>query len=187
MKRFVLFALFVALAGGMAFAQQDMGNKPTAGATYTTGVLESIDSSSLTLRDDANQLATFQIVTATVGAKNHELGTRVRVNFHRNDQDALIADTIQGASGDAETAEVATAPEQTPATYTDSTPTAAPTAQAAVTTPEPETVPDSNTDSDTDSTPSMETSLPHTASPLAAIGLLGLLSLGGALAIRFGN
>lgn len=171
MKKLALFAGLIALVGGTAVAQQDMGNASVSGATYTTGIVESIDGSQLTLRDDAKQVVTILIAKGTVGAKNHPVGSRVRVNFHHNEDGQSVADEIQGAGAVTEGTEVkatvATAPT-TPELVADT---------QTVTTPSspPEPTADDSTS---------EASLPRTASPLAAIGLLGLLSLAGALVIR---
>jgi hypothetical protein len=180
MKSLTLFAVLVALAGGTALAQQEMGHLSVAGAGYTTGVVEFIDSSSMTVREDSNRAVTLLIVPGTVGAANHPLGSRVKVTFHHNDANQTIADEIQGAQGEAEVKTVATEP----APAVQAMPTAAP---APTVTQEKAYVPAPTVVAQpaTTSTPTIEPKLPHTASPLAAIGLLGLLSLGGALVLRF--
>ncbi len=173
MKRLALFAVLLVLAGGIAWAQQDMGRSSVAGAGFTTGVVELFDKTSMSLREDSNRVVTILIVPGTVGADHELVGSRVRVTFHHNDNNQAIADEIQAVAGEKQ--EVAAAPVYQP------TPTPAPaptvvekkayTPAPAYTAPAPE--------------PMVEKTLPRTASPLAAIGLLGLLSLGGALVVRF--
>jgi hypothetical protein len=180
MKSFTLFAVLVALAGGTALALQEMGHLSVAGAGYTTGVVELIDSNSMTLREDSNRIVTILIVPGTVGAENHLIGSRVKVTFHHNDSNQAIADEIQGVTGEAEAKTVAT----TSAPAVQAMPAAAP---APTVTKEKTYVPAPAAieQPTTASTPTIEPKLPHTASPLAAIGLLGLMSLGGALVLRF--
>jgi hypothetical protein len=180
MKSFTLFAVLVALAGGTALAQQDMGNSPIKGAGYTTGVVQFIDSHSMTLKEDSNRIITLLIAPATVGANTQLVGGRVRVTLHHDNNGQAIADVIQGVQVEAEAKTVVA----TPAPAVQAMPTTAPaptvtTEKAYV--PAPAAIEQPTTAS----TPMIEPKLPHTASPLAAIGLLGLLSLGGALVLRF--
>ena len=173
MRKIALLTVFALLVGGAAFAQQDMGNAATTGAGYMTGVVESADSSALTLRDDSDRVLTLLIDKGTVGADHSLVGSRVRVTFHRNDANQMVAREIQGLAGEESkpAAIVHTAPvmpNQPPAqpTYTKQT----------VVTPEPAPMAE----------PMAEPapSLPRGASPLATLGLLGLIALGGALALR---
>lgn len=175
MKQLALFAVLIALAGGTAFAQQDMGNSSVTGATYRTGIVESIDGSQLTLRDESEQVLTILIVKGTVGAKNHPVGSRVRVNFHNDEAGQSIADEIQGAPGEIQAPE-GEVHQETVATEPPTAETDTPKVQGPRPAPAPVRT----------ETPDTETAsyLPHTASPLAAIGLLGLLCLSGALVIR---
>lgn len=185
MRKLALAAALVAFAGSIAFAQQDMGNTPGTGATYTTGVVQALDDNSLTLKEDSNRVVTFLIVTGTVGAENHLVGSRVRVNFHHNENNQGIADEIQGVHGELETATVAVTPTPTRAPMP---PVAEPTYTKRVVTPEPTTIPEPSVELEARVEPEPELeSLPQGASPLASLGLLGLLSLGGALALRFRN
>ena len=180
MKSLTLFAVLVALAGGTALAQNEMGHLSVAGAGYTTGVVELIDSNSVSVREDSNRVVTILIVPGTVGAQNHALGSRVKVTFHHNDTNQAIADEIQGVQGEAEVKTVATEPA--PAVQTMPMAATAPTVtKEKAYVPAPAAIEQPTTDSTT----TIEPKLPHTASPLAAIGLLGLLSLGGALVLRF--
>ena len=177
MKHLTMFAVLIALAGGTALAQQDMGNSSVSGATYTTGIVESIDASQLTVRDESDQVRTILIVSGTVNATNHPVGSRVRVNFHNNDAGQSVADEIQGPS-EVEAAEM-DVEQETEATEPATAKTTTPHVKKATPAPAPTHSGDSADESTTTAT------LPQTAGSLAAIGLLGLLSLGGALVIRF--
>jgi len=178
MKHLTMFAVLIALAGGTAFAQQDMGNSSVSGATFTTGIVESIDASQLTLRDQADRVTTILIEKGTVGAMNHPVGSRVRVNFHTNESGQSVADEIQGAPGEVQAAEAEVHGE----TVTSDPATTASTHAATTHAQKPNTAtePTYEEDSETEAT----STLPRTASSHAAIGLLGLLSLCGALVIR---
>lgn len=174
MKRIALFTALVLLAGGIAFAQQDMGNVPMTGATYTTGIVEAADRSAFTLREDSGRLITILLATATVNADHATPGTRVRVNFHKDDQNRPVADEIQGIKR-----EVAQAPAgEVKVTYEAAAQAPAPTPKAVP--PAPRVTPPAPAPE-----PMAAAPLPRTASPLAAIALLGLLALGGAVALRF--
>lgn len=183
MKQLALFAVLITLAGGTAFAQQDMGNSSTTGATYTTGIVESIDGSQLTLRDESKQVLTILIVKGTVGAKNHPVGSRVRVNFHNDETGQTIADEIQGAPGKIQGApgEIQASEGEVQQETVATAPPTAGTGTPNVQGPRPAPAPVYTETPDTETA----SNLPRTASPLAAIGLLGLMSLSGALVIRF--
>lgn len=183
MKHLTMFAVLIALAAGPALAQQDMGNTSVSGATYTTGIVESIDGSHLTLIDESGQAMTILIVSGTVGAKNHPVGSRVRVNFHHNEDGQSVADVIQGAPGDVQVAETEVRHEM----VVPAPPTPRPaTTRVQEPTPTTAVIYDDEPVAETSTFPrNASSTLPRTASSLAAIGLLGLLSLGGALVIRF--
>lgn len=174
MRRLAILTAFALLVGGAAFAQQDMGNVPNTGASYTTGVVEAADASALTLREDTNRVITLLIDKGTVGADHPLVGSRVRVTFHRNEQNQMIAKEIQGLPGQEVKPEavVHTAPvmptEPVPQPTYAKTATPAPTPAA-----EPQAAPE------------LEPTLPKGGSPLGTIALLGLLALGGGLLLRF--
>lgn len=178
MRKLALLAAFAMLVGGAAFAQQDMGNASSTGASFTTGVVESIDSSALTIKEDTNRIVTLLIDKGTVGADNHQVGSRVRVTFHKNDTDQRVATEIQGLGGqEAKPTAVVVA---TPVMPTQPAPQ--PTyVQKTVVTPEPTPMREPLPEPMAEPAPS----LPRGASPLATFGLLGLIALGGALALRF--
>jgi hypothetical protein len=183
MKRFALLAIVTLLTAGVAAAQTtgDMGNTATPGATYGTGIVVSSGFDALVLRRDDGTSFTALITKATVGAKEFPVGTRVRVDFHTNEQGQAVADVIQGLSGDIE-------PAPAKVVVTES-PTPAP---AAALTPAPKvrvTPPPATT---TVITPTTATTtyaadndqLPATAGNSTAVALFGLLAFAGAVALR---
>lgn len=170
MRKIALLTAVALLLGGVAFAQQDMGNVPGTGATYTTGIVEAFDGSAVTLREDSDRVVTILVAKATVGADHPLVGSRVRVNFHRNESNQWVADEIQGLPGTV--TPPAAIVHTTPVMPTEPPqPTYAKAPKPAPTAPEPQAEP--------------MAALPKGASPLATIGLIGLLALGGALALRF--
>lgn len=171
MRKLVLMVAFALLLGGAAFAQQDMGNLSNTGASYTTGVVEAADASALTLREDSNRVITLLIDKGTVGADHPLVGSRVRVTFHRNEQSQLVAREIQGLPGQEVKPEAVVHTTPVMPTEPKSAPAYAKPAYTPAPTPEPQAAP--------------EPTLPKGGSPLATIGLLGLLALGGGLALRF--
>jgi hypothetical protein len=169
--RKIAFALFAVLVvAGAASAQQDMGNYSLTGVTYTTGIVETADSSAIALREDSGRLVTILLSTQTVNVNHATPGTRVRVNFHTDDQNRPVADEIQGIP-EPLTEKVTPEPK---VTYTDvaTPPAAAPEPYVA---PAPEPAP----------VPAEPEPLPKTASSIPAIALVGLLSFAAALAVRF--
>lgn len=170
MRRIALFIVLVLLAGGVAFAQQDMGNVATTGATYTTGVVEAADGSAFTIKEDSGRLITILFSSGTVNADHATPGSRVRVNFHKDAENRPVADEIQGIKR-----EVVTAPAPEPkVTYSDIPQAPAPAPKYVA--PAPQAAPP---------TPPVAAPLPKTASSLAGIALLGLLAMGAAIGLRF--
>jgi hypothetical protein len=179
MKRFALIAAIFLAVSGVAVAQQDMGNVSAAGATYTTGVVEANAVDSITIREDDGRVLTFLIDGKTVGALGHSAGSRVRIDFHRNELDQGVADEIQGVSSGNEMAAVAEAKVVTEPVLPSGPPIEEET-QVAVAEPEPEPVV-----IETAPEPAYTEPLPATGSRLFELGLLGLLALSAATVIRF--
>ena len=189
MKKLTLIAALLCLAvSGAAVAQQDMGNMATSGATYATGEVQANAVDSITVKEDNGQVVTFLIDDKTVGALGHPSGSRVRINFHRNDLDQGVADEIQGVGGDAKVVVSDTKVVSEPVM-----PSGPAIEQPKVAAPEPiaatEPVYTEPVVKETVVTePAVETAstepLPATASHLHELALLGLLALSAAAAIR---
>jgi hypothetical protein len=174
----------LALAGtGGAFAQADMGNSPTSGATFMVGVVQSITSDSVTLELASGEQQTILLGDHTVGKQFLVNGSRARIDYRTNDHGQAVAEVIQ-SSGDAITT-VAEAPVvDTPVARVEVERTApAPTSRyepapsAEVSVREPRIAP----------TETRSYSLPATASWMPGLALLGLLATAGAVAIRIGR
>jgi hypothetical protein len=170
MNRLALLGILV-LFGGVAVAQQDMGNVAVAGATYTTGVVEMTTRDSMSIRKDSGEVVTVLINSATVGAQERPVGTRVRVDFHRDNDNRAIADEIQGiapvVAEAAATMPLGTGTQATPATAPETSAPAETTAAPVTETPAP-----------------VADKLPATASTLPGLALLGLLAISGAVTLR---
>lgn len=152
-----------------------MGNVSTPGATYGTGVVVSSGSDALVLRRDDGTSFTALITKATVGAKEFAAGTRVRVDFHTNEQGQAVADVIQGLGGDAERA-----PAKVVVTES-----AAPAPPAPAAAQVPATPPTAYPPSTATTTYAADNDqLPATAGNSTAVALFGLLALAGAVALR---
>lgn len=171
MRKIAILAVLAALVAGAAFAQPDMGNTAISGATYTTGIVQAFDGSAVTIKESSNRVVTLLIDKATVGADHPLIGSRVRVNFHHNEKGQAVADEIQGLPG--EEPKPPTIVVNTPVLPTEPAPQ--PTYTKPVYTPAPTPAP----------TAEPAPTLPKGGSPLATVGLVGLLALGGALALRF--
>lgn len=178
MKRIVLIAALFLAVSGVAVAQQDMGNVPSSGATFTTGVVEANAVDSITIREDDGRVITFLIDDKTVGALGHSAGTRVRVNFHRNDLDQGVADEIQGAGSGAQMEATAEAKVIADPVL----PSGPPIEETKVAVAEPAPAPAVETAPEE---PAYTEPLPATASHLFELGLLGLLALSAATVVRF--
>lgn len=181
-----LLALVVALvlsSTGGAFAQSDMGNTATAGATYMVGVVQSIAPDSVTLVQASGEQMTLMLADHTIGKKFLVSGNRARIDYSVNASGQAVADVIQSA-GHADTvvavpAVTETSEEQVPVEKVEPTPVRVepaprteplpPAAPAAAVTTTPVTRP---------------YSLPATASGMPGLALLGLLSLAGAVTLR---
>jgi hypothetical protein len=181
MKRLAMLAILFLLGSSATLAQQDMGRLSLEGSGYTTGVVEAATSDSMTIRKDTGEIATILLTGATVG-DTRGVGSRVRVAFHRDDQNRAVADEIQGVAPIATQAAatmplgvarptpaatgapVATAPAAGPATSAESANrVSAPLPAAAA---------------------PARRHLPATASLLPSLALLGLLAMSGALILR---
>ena len=161
-RSFFVALVALVLAAGAAVAQQDMGN--ASGGTFTVGVVESFGSNSVTIRKDNGASATFLLEEATVGKQYLANGARARIDYVTNAQNQGIAQEIEihGPSVVAEAAPAAAAESYQVASAEPVAP--APSAAApAQTTAE---------------------ALPATASRLPLFALLGLLALGGGVALR---
>ncbi len=169
MRKATLFALVLALVAGMAIAQNEMGRKSTAGANFTTGVVEQVDKSGISIREDSGQVVTFIFQESTVGALNYAVGSRVRVTWQHNDQAQRLATEVQGA-------EIAPPKVNPPpvVTYSDATPPPAPAPAPKYVAPTPAPAPAAVA----------PVELPKTATQLPALGLLGLMLLGAGLVLR---
>ena len=183
MKRFALIVAICLAASGAAWAQQDMGNVKSVGASYTTGTVESNALDSLTFRDDSGQLLTVLFDDGTVGALGHPAGSHVRINYHRNDQGQAIADEIQGIKSDAELQ--AKMPEATVISEP-VMPSGAPIAEAqvAVTEPAPAAPAAEPIVVEQKEETAQAQPLPKTASNLYGLALLGLAALSSASILR---
>lgn len=176
----------LALAGtGGAFAQSDMGNSPTSGATFMVGVVQSITSDSVTLELASGEQQTILLGDHTVGKQFLVNGSRARIDYRTNDNGQAVAEVIQSAGE--ETTIVAETPvvetpvarvevERTAPAPTYRTEPAAP-AEVEVAVREPSVAP----------TETRSYSLPATASWMPGLALLGLLATAGAVAIRIGR
>ena len=180
MKRFALIAAIFLAVSGVAVAQQDMGNVPSAGATYTTGVVEANAVDSITIREDDGRVLTFLIDGKTVGALGHAAGSRVRINFHRNELDQGVADEIQGVSSGNEMAAVAEAKVVTEPVLPSGPPIEETKVAVAEPAPEPVVIEPAPAPE-----PAYTEPLPATGSRLFELGLLGLLALSAATVVRF--
>lgn len=192
-----LMALATALllsASGVAVAQSDMGNAPTTGATFSTGIVESFGTNSVTIKRDSGESVTYVLDNATIGKANLANGSRVRIDYVTNDQGQTVAKEIQI---NADAANIAATPatevdvDTTADVKVETTTPAAPAPSATYTAPAPAApMPDTTADVDVDTT--MDTTidtdrdtLPATASRLPAFALLGLVALAAGLAVRF--
>ena len=180
MKKLALLAALILLTAGVAAAQTtgNMGNMATPGATFDTGVVVSSGPDALALRRDDGSTFTVLINSATVGAKNFAAGSRVRVDFHTNEQSQAVADVIQGLGAEAEPAK--------PSVVVSSAPVLPSPAPAAAPTPPPPPAPSIESEPVTATTTYDADSdqLPATAGNSTAVGLIGLLALAGAVALR---
>jgi hypothetical protein len=173
MKRLALLGILL-LFGGVAVAQQDMGNLSVTGATYATGVVEMTTSDSITIRKDSGEVVTVLLDAKTVGAQERAVGSRVRIDFHLDNQSRAVADEIQGVSPEAAATKPASETKVAPAVTPEASAPVAETAAPAETTAAPVTATQAPA----------ETKLPATASPLPGLALLGLLAISGAVTLR---
>ena len=188
MKSLGILAVLAVLTVGVAAAQssQDMGNMKTSGATFAEGIVDTSSSTSLSIKNEAGGRLSFLLDSHTVNAANHPAGSRVKINYHTNENGVAIADEIQGA-GDSGKVATTTTTTQAPAatTYTETKPAPAPVTETEPVTPaEPAPVAapvDTTMNRPVATEPS---NLPKTASHLPAIGLLGLAALAGFAVLR---
>ncbi len=193
MKSLGVLAVLAVLTAGVAVAQttQDMGNMKTSGATFAEGIVDASSSTSLSIKNEAGGRLTFLLDNHTVNAANHPAGSRVKINYHTNENGVAIADEIQGP-GDAGKVATTTATTTTQApvstTYTEATkPAPAPvteTERVAPVEPAPVAAPADTTLNQPATSTTAPASLPKTASHLPAIGLLGLAALAGFAVVR---
>jgi hypothetical protein len=191
MKKVLAVTALALLTAGFAVAQSanDMGNAPVPGATFATGVVVSTATDSLTIRKDSGETMTVFVDNATVGFRRDLSGARVQVNYTLDANARALATEIRGVGGDMPAPRATTPPVVgstpiTPAPVTTPAPTAPPPA------PVTPVVEDDEIDADEsalDTRPSFAADrdeLPATASNGPAAALLGLLALGGAVALR---
>lgn len=197
MKTFGMLALAAVLTAGAAAAQttQDLGNTRTAGATYASGIVDASSSTSLSIKNEAGGRLTFLLDEHTVNPAKPAVGSRVRINYHTNENGVAIADEIQGVGG-ADTKVAASSMATSESSASTYAPAAAPAAPPVSTETEPappaasEPAPMSSTTSTsatTEPAPSATTepsALPKTASELPLLGAIGLAALAGAAALR---
>lgn len=146
----------------------DETRMPSQGMT-ASGAIVSVSDVRIVIRTDAGETMNFNRDVATVGPPNLVAGDRVTVRYNELATDNLLLTTIEigdqansmGTVGDRTTT---TTPGMTDRTTT--------------------TTPGVTDRTTTTSTTGTYDRLPKTASPLVMIALAGLVSLGGALALR---
>ena len=192
MKSLGILAVLAVLTVGVAAAQssQDLGNMKTSGATFAEGIVDTSSTTSLSIKNEAGGRLSFLLDSHTVNAANHPAGSRVKINYHTNENGVAIADEVQGvgdagkvASSTTTTTTTTEAPAAT--TYTATTkPAPAPMAEPEPVKPaEPApAVAPAETTTTTSTEPA--STLPKTASNLPALGLLGLAALAGFAVLR---
>jgi LPXTG-motif cell wall-anchored protein len=194
MRKLAVFVALALLACGVAVAQQDMGNSPTAGATFVTGTIDSSTSDSLVLRLDSGDRFTLLLNDQTVGVMARPTGTRLKVNYHVNDRGQAIADEIQGLAAKEASAPIAPAPSSVkvhsepvasvppapPAPAIEERPAPTPPPIAATAPPAPASETDLSA-----SSPRASENLPKTASSEPLLLLLGLMAVASGVAFRF--
>lgn len=186
----VLVVALVLSSTGGAFAQSDMGNSSTAGATYVVGVVESIAPDSVTLVLASDETVTVLLRDHTVGKAFLTTGNRARIDYSVNEHGQSVADVIQSADNgdpaiaDSEVTETSEASvpvekvEPTPARSVEPAPREEPRPAAAPRDTVTETP-------GTDTPVTRPYSLPATASGMPGLALFGLLSLAGAVTLRW--
>jgi MYXO-CTERM domain-containing protein len=144
-----------------------------------TGTVVSSNNDEVVLRT-ATGLTHFKILPSTVGNRTFTEGESISVDFTRNEQGVLLAKEIR-SSGETTTTAV---PETTTTTTEPSTMTPPEPAAPSTTTSSTTTYSNTTPSTTTESTSTTSTAMPSTASNGPLVGLLGLLALGGALALR---
>ena len=186
MKTLGILAVLAVLTVGVAAAQsgQQLGNMQTSGATFAEGVVDASSTTSLSIKNEAGGRLTFLLDDHTVNAANHPVGSRVKINYHTNENGVGIADEIQGVGGSGKVATTTTTAttSQAPAstTYTETAKPAEPVTERAPVAPAPA----DTSMTQTTTTTTEPANLPKTASHLPAIGLLGLAALAGFAVLR---
>jgi hypothetical protein len=182
MKSLAVLTVLATLTGGVALAQssaQDFGKIKTDNATFTDGIVEANTTTSLTIKTDTGARRSFVLDDHTVNAKDHAVGSRVKVSFHTNENGVAIADEIMGpastsTSSTTTTTQSATTTPAAPPVTTETEPT--PPAEPAAAAPAPE--------APAPTTSPAPANLPKTASSLPTLAALGLASLAGLAALR---
>jgi hypothetical protein len=174
MKKLALLAIVTVLCGGAAFAQQDMGNAAVEGATYTTGIVQSINANSMTVLEDSGREVSVLLDDATVGGITPAVGARVRVDYRLNASNQAVAETIQLAPQDAATEETSAAAAAPAVSAPAAEPSPSSEVAAPVAEPAPADVPSAAASQD----------LPRTASELPLLALTALLGIAGAVTLR---
>lgn len=179
-----LFGMFAALSlliAGIAVAQQDLGNAAAPGATYTTGVVRSVDSYSVTIEKDSGETETLLLDLATVGSNRLASGSRVRIDYHMNTYAQAVADVIQAApSAQVKVESTPIAPAPAPVAETATAVEPAPAEIAEV-----ESAPVTETAAPVVTESSPDEMLPATASRLPLLLLVGLVTVSTATIVRF--
>lgn len=164
-----LFALLALLVLGAAVAQQDMGNTPVTGATYTSGTVRAIGPDSVTIEKDSGETVTLLVNAATIGARELAIGSHARIDYHTNEYAQAVADVIQTRAEPQVV--VGSEPVSAPEPIVAQQPVAEPTRA------EQQVIPAVTSYSG-------EEVLPATASVLPTLALLGLLAFAVAVTLR---
>ena len=174
MRRHVLLALAaaasLALAGNLLAQSTPVQVPPGTPTSTVTGTVVSSSDSELVLDTTGGRQRFVVDANSTLPAKL-DAGTRVSVEFHRLDGDRMHVARVT-------TAPPSTSPRSGAAATADKTPA------ASSDTPSDRYARADKAERDAARDRAPDATLPHTASPLPLVGLVGLASLAGSAALR---
>jgi hypothetical protein len=177
MRRHLLLALAaaasLALAGNLLAQSSPVQVPPGTPTSTVTGTVVSSSDSELVLDTTGGRQRFVVDANSTLPAKL-EAGARVSVEFHRLDGDRMHVARVT-------TAPSSTSPRATAAPIVEKTPA------ASSDTPSDRYARADKAERDAARERAADTALPHTASPLPFVALVGLVSLAGAAALRLAS
>ena len=174
-----------AQSGSAAAADRAEGSSPVQNDQRVTGTVREIDANRLVVELENGQQMTFIVTGESEGASSFRVGDRVTASYVSLAGTGAVISKVVSASKITTTTTTTYTPPATTTTRTTVTPPPAPvTTPVYPATPPPAPAPSTPPPAYNPPVETQMSTMPATGSSLPLVGLLGLVAVGGAVAVR---